>query len=82
MKMNRFGSKFDYRIVLFLIPFVIILGLSRHRKTAADAPRKVFMFRTDIITKNSSYSILSGVIKTHKVISSKRLYATYRNIIR
>ena len=43
MKMNRFGFKFDYRIVLFLISFMIILGLSRDAKNAVDVTRKVFI---------------------------------------
>ena len=51
--MNRFGFKFDYKIILVFIPFMTILGLSRHHKTAVDAPRKVFMFRA---YKTKSYS--------------------------
>ena len=51
--MNRFGFKFDYKIILVFIPFMTILGLSRHHKTAVDAPRKVFMFRA---YKTTSYS--------------------------
>ena len=52
MKMNRFGFKFDYRIVLFLIPFMIILGLSRDPKN--DVTRKVFNLTSPIKVFGSS----------------------------
>ena len=54
MKMNRFGFKFDYRIVLFLIPFMIILGLSRDPKNAVDVTRKVFNLTSPIKVFGSS----------------------------
>ena len=54
MKMNRFGSKFDYRIVLFLIPLMIVLGLSRDAKNAVDVTRKVFNLPSPIKVFESS----------------------------
>ena len=78
--MNRFGFKFDYRIVLFLIPFIIILGLSRDAKSAVDVTRKVFNLPSPIQVFESSLTP-SRPWKIHQVISNKRLYATYQNII-
>ena len=88
MKMNRFCLKIDYRIIIVLIPFMIILGFSRHPKTVVDAPRKVFTFEPMLLQGlrvqsrflDSRYRQYS--LENHKVISSKRLYAIYRNIVR
>ena len=57
MKMNRFGFKFDYRIVLFLIPFMIILGLCRDAKNAVDVIRKVFKLPSPIEVFESSLAL-------------------------
>ena len=81
MKMNRFGFKLDYKIILVSIPFIVILGLSRHARTVVDVPRKVFILPSPIYVCMSSLAP-SRPWKTHEVISSKRLYATYQNIIR